>query len=772
MNVNPQLEIKTHLQQAQIDAEQAQWQNTILACQQVIECCRRQLSGTSTQTIQTITPKTYISNGDRALERGEIEKAIAQYDLAVKLDQNLPQAHKKLADALAQNGQWETAATYYRQAIRLKQSPLTSTLPPTSLQQEKSPPVTRKNSQLTIEQQIEHYQQQLKNNPNSVKLLINLGNLYAQKQEWQQAISAYEDGLKINPNSPVLYRNLAKITEKNGQLELAADYWYRALNLDPSWATAESYLKLGNTLSQQEKTEPAISCYRSAIALQPDLTEAYIRLGNILSSLQQHDRGLNIAQELIAQHPQLATVYLYQGRILEVQGKIAEAKAAYEQATQINPKLWQTFYYWAEIANNRGEWQESANIYRKALETNQDVYLLHYNLGYATFRLQSWSESRQAFNKAIKLDPHNPWSYVYLGIIDTNCELWEGAIPNLLKAISLKTNLTGIYKQLGIVLRQYFLSLEDLETTVAKITQLIPFASENQTADFYCQIAANLSHEKQYDGAIIFYKLATKLEPHETQIAQQLQQTQEKQQQLQLEIINCQQQIVSNPKADWKYVELGNIFADIGDFETAIQLHRQGSILRGWDLAETTRNYQFHYDWFTHNIIVWQQQLQSLADNSVKVLEIGSFEGMATCWLLDYVLTHPEAQITCIDIYFQNNFESNIAQTQDKHKVTKLCGNSHQILPTLPPNTYDLLYIDGSHLADDVKQDAILSWDLLKVGGIVIFDDYLLDTPELPEQNPKIGIDAFLATISNCYEILHQAYQLIIKKKLELRLNN
>ncbi len=788
MNTNLQLEIQTRLQQAQVDAKQAQWQETIAACQQVIEYCRRQLSTFSTETT---TPETYISNGERALAQGDIKQAIAQYNLALKLNPNLPQAHKKLADALSQNGQWEKAATYYRQAIKLKKSFATSTLTPTPPRQEKSEPVkplgnngivktdannavnsdrqinpqvaNRPSSKPTIEAKIEHYQQEIQNNPNSAELLANLGNLYAQKQQWQQASTTYERALEINPNLATVCRNLAKVAENNGQLELAADYWYRALNLEPSWATAESYVKLGNTLYQQQKSEPAISCYRQAIALQPDLTEAYLRLEKIFNDLKQLERGDRIAQELIAQHPQSAAVYLYQGRILASQGKLPEAKAAYQQATKLNPQLWQAFYYWAEIAKDRGEWEEAATIYRQALATNQDVFLLHHNLGYATFRLQNWEESIQALHKAIELNSNHLWSYVYLGIIDTTCERWKEAITNLLKAIALKTDLVGIYKQLGIALRKYFLSIKDLETTTVKVEQLLPFEDRDRTADFYCQIAANLNKEKQYDGAIVFYNLASKLQPDDAKIDRQLQEAKEQQQQLQLDIINCQQQIIASPKADWKYVELGNIFADLGDFEAAIKLHRQGSILRGWDLAGE-RNYQFQYDWFTHNISVWQTQLKSLVRTPIKMLEIGSYEGMATCWLLDYILTHPSATITCIDIYFQDNFERNIAQTQAKEKVTKLCGNSHQILPTLSPNTYDLLYIDGSHLATDVKQDAVLSWDLLKVGGVVIFDDYLLEIPDLPEQNPKIGIDEFLATIDNCYETTYQNYQLIIKK--------
>ena len=36
---------------------------------------------------------------------------------------------------------------------------------------------------------------------------------------------------------------------------------------------------------------------------------------------------------------------------------------------------------------------------------------------------------------------------------------------------------------------------------------------------------------------------------------------------------------------------------------------------------------------------------------------------------------------------------------------------------------YDIIYIDGSHEARDVLEDAVLAYRLLKIGGLLIFDD-------------------------------------------------
>jgi hypothetical protein len=63
----------------------------------------------------------------------------------------------------------------------------------------------------------------------------------------------------------------------------------------------------------------------------------------------------------------------------------------------------------------------------------------------------------------------------------------------------------------------------------------------------------------------------------------------------------------------------------------------------------------------------------------------------------------------------------------------------------------------------DVLRDAVQSWDLLKVGGIMIFDDYGYETPI---EKPKDAIDPFLAIFSNCIEVLEKGWQVLLRKKL------
>jgi len=61
---------------------------------------------------------------------------------------------------------------------------------------------------------------------------------------------------------------------------------------------------------------------------------------------------------------------------------------------------------------------------------------------------------------------------------------------------------------------------------------------------------------------------------------------------------------------------------------------------------------------------------------------------------------------------------------------------------------FDLVYIDGSHIASTVFFDAAMAFQLARVGAAIIFDDYREDA-YMPWIYPKIAIDAFTKVHEN-----------------------
>ena len=182
-------------------------------------------------------------------------------------------------------------------------------------------------------------------------------------------------------------------------------------------------------------------------------------------------------------------------------------------------------------------------------------------------------------------------------------------------------------------------------------------------------------------------------------------------------------------------------------------------------------DYLFSKNWFDSNKTIWRELLRKV--NPTRILEIGSYEGKSTTFIVECLGNINDLEIHCIDSWeggtehrqgepagsnmrevearFEHNMKIAINKSTRAVKLEVHRGLSKRELPKLVANGmqgyFDFIYIDGSHQAPDVLLDAILGFELLRKGGVMAFDDYLWEE-ELsggtdPIRCPKISIDAF-----------------------------
>ncbi len=208
----------------------------------------------------------------------------------------------------------------------------------------------------------------------------------------------------------------------------------------------------------------------------------------------------------------------------------------------------------------------------------------------------------------------------------------------------------------------------------------------------------------------------------------------------------------------------------------------------------TESHYEFTNQWFENSgKRVWDYLIPKINPN--RILEIGSFEGKSTCYLIDTLTQkkqielhsvdtwkgsaeqkkgqRPEAYFSAAEKRFRNN--TNVAIKNAKNAVELVIhkGLSDAVLSKLitegKQGYFDFIYVDGSHCAPDVLCDAVLSFRLLKKNGFMFFDDYLwsLQQPfEIdPIQTAKPAIDAFTNIYCRKIKIIPaMLYQLYIQK--------
>ncbi len=194
--------------------------------QLVIECTYQALILEPTLA----TAREWLNLGDKLLELGKQEEAIACYNQVIKSEPKLSEAYNKLGNILIQKGEIDRAITVCRQGIKII--------------------------------------------PNNPRLHYNLGEALRQKQQYQEATISYNQAIELNPNNDLSYIKLAESLQKQGLLEEAIACLIGALQIKAD--SRNTYLKLAGILEEKKYLSAAVKC--KSKKLSKDVLEKFCKL--------------------------------------------------------------------------------------------------------------------------------------------------------------------------------------------------------------------------------------------------------------------------------------------------------------------------------------------------------------------------------------------------------------------------------------------------------------------------------------------------------------
>ena len=168
----------------------------------------------------------YNDRGVAYADKGEYDRAIQDYDQAIRLNPNYAFAYYHRGNAYANKGESDRAIQDYDQAIRL--------------------------------------------DPNSALFYTNRGAAYANKGEHDRAIQDYDQAIRLDPNYARAYNNRGNAYSRKGEYDRAIQDYDQAIRLNPNYAYA--YYHRGNAYANKGEHDRANQDYDQAIRLDPNLS--------------------------------------------------------------------------------------------------------------------------------------------------------------------------------------------------------------------------------------------------------------------------------------------------------------------------------------------------------------------------------------------------------------------------------------------------------------------------------------------------------------------
>ena len=253
--------------------------------------------------------EAYTGRGIAYSQKGMHDCAIADFDKAIKLDPDYANAYIGRGIAYSQKGMHDYAIADLDKAIRLNPKYADA-------YNNRGVAYSQKDRH---EYAIADFDEAIKLNPNYAMAYNNRGITYSKKGRHDYAIADFDEAIRLNSKYADAYTGRGIAYSQKGMHDYAIADFDKAIKLNPKYAVA--YNNRGIAYSEKGRHDSAIADFNEAIRLASDYAEAYNNRGNTYFNKDEYDHAIKNYDEAIRLKPDYAGAYFNRGMIYFRKGK-------------------------------------------------------------------------------------------------------------------------------------------------------------------------------------------------------------------------------------------------------------------------------------------------------------------------------------------------------------------------------------------------------------------------------------------------------------------
>ena len=310
--------------------------------------------------------KWYENNGDAV-------RALSEMQLALDANPLSSAIHYELAIMYARRGNIDMAIRYANEAVELDaENPdphwLLSNIHLRMLSQRREVGLSS-SSNSDLRQAIQEFEILEKLTPKDERVYYSLGAAYFELNEPEKAIEAYEKYQKY-ARSDAGYREIARYYESIGNLDMAAEYLSRGLEVQPD--SVETLMALSNIYLRQKKTRDAAPILKNLLDLSNGNPQLMRGAAAALFETGEYREVVKVLEELDTKARLDRNSQLLLGRShLELNHR-AEAIRIFKEVLAKLPYDMEARFYLGRAYEEGGQYRDAVQIY-EALVNDRDT---------------------------------------------------------------------------------------------------------------------------------------------------------------------------------------------------------------------------------------------------------------------------------------------------------------------------------------------------------------------------------------------------------------